>query len=1078
MSKNTFYNVDGDDRSSPLFILLELTINNTAPNGQGDSLCITEQSSLYALTSVGNSNFLNQNYYVVVVRNGQAIARYNIFSWGGNDCYGFTPIDPTNMPNSYSQQDYIGFQNEIETYIRTDNVYIVPRRGCTNPNASNYNPFMMEDDGSCILHEEQINQYTIQGIAEDYWEFINEDCVCLEYLAATYYPSDELPDHEPYSDTTNPLPFDGGLSGSRMNFGGSGGGKFSNNNSDNLGRTNIIPDSNVVQGSGEYDDDNRCISVKQYLVDVLKITTAELQQFNLSSGSQTINALANSVYALVVLLATKCTGCMDSEALNYNPEAIFDSGNCQYDGDGEESTPNGCDDPAELANQLYEQYGCNYSQQTIYDKIEDCKIEPQSQIDSYYLQINTYLDNWCDITEVIDPPLEPQEDVEGCMDSSYDNYNPYATINVGCQNYDIDTTPTGNADNSDLYAGLLGLDGDYGNLIDDTILLIQNLQAAYEEALQTGGDTAALTAQLNDANAQLNEILSTDGLLNVISNAVIAAEDGNHDPAPLNAISSELVAAPNGQSGMQYITAINNALQTISNYANNTSDYGQISEELALALNTINSLNATNSSLQNQLEDALANQEDGITQADVDAIQSELDNLNSEYQTFLSNVSLYLGIADFDNYTLSPTDGSVQSTIANIGALANSYNQLATTLSILQSDTEDLAYTAAQYNALLEQYNAAMANQEDGITQDDVDAATAAATAAAISALNDAGLLTNSLEAQELEMALYNYTQNWVSENDLVTESDNMLSDAQLNSLIQQAIAEYIANFIAGTQANASLSSYIQDEIDAAVAAALAEITPEDGIGQADVDSAVAAAQAEAAEVLALVQADLDAAQAEIANLTNLLNDGAGTNAVSNETLQAAYDLIEQMEDAAEAQFQVYANDIAAYEDFLTGLNTSMSKLEAFLTENYGYTAYDSASIPSGVNLPTGLSGSGVFNAQPYVGSNLPDIPSFGGNFDEDATTGEVIDQVLGNNFSGGSIPIQDIYLNFAGRTIGVSRGFKQFKGVEPIKNRMRNANGTSTEATFELNENTKKILWGAGIVIFTLGAFQLIKSK
>ena len=1021
MSKNTFYNVDGDNRSSVQYTLLELTTFNTEPNFQGASLCITNQNSLDILASVGDSNYLNQYYYVVVVRNDEVLERYNIFNFGGNDCYGFTPYNPMTNSNfdennqAYSVEDFVVFQQEISSYLRNDSVYIVPRRGCTNPAAQNYNPFVILDDGNCVVQEEQINDYTIQQLAEDYWEFVEENCDCLE-VSATFYPSDEVTPPTD-DDILPPQPFNGGLSGSRMNFGGSGGGKFSNNNSDDLARLDIIPsnplDENVVMGTGSYDDvDNRCLSVKQYLVDVVRISDAEMALIStLSVGTQSINVLADAVYAWLMILATKCTGCMDAIATNYNPEAIF-QGDCEYD---DESVPDDwCADPMELANQLYEQYGCDYTQQDIYDIIDACKIETQSAINSYFLQISDALNGWCDLTE--DPPVEPEEDIEGCMDSTYDNYNPYATINVGCQNYDIDTTPTGNADNSDLYAGLLGLDGDYGDLIDDTILLIQNLQTAYEEALATGGDTALLTQQINDANQQLNEILSTDGLLNVISDAVIAAESGNHNPAPLNAISSELVAAPNGQSGMQYITSINNALQTISDYANNTSTTIDTNFDL---VEMLADANAQIDLLQGQLDDALANQEDGVSQTDVDAVQFELDQLIVNINTILSQL------------TTTPPTGATLPDVDNL-LVENSINNL-----------------LSSYNDLVVSYNAlatAYTNANDGITQADVDAAAAAATAAAILALQEAGLETGGgvggipiQNLNQLEASLFQYVMQYISENGYV-QSDVVLTQEQLTQQIQQGIAQFIAEYIAGDTSNLNqvtqiLSDNLTDHIN--------------GLIEAAVDEAVSTNQAANDLVIEDLELQLLNAQIEIQQLTDALNDGAGTNALSNQTLQEAYDLIEQMEADAEAQFQIYQDDIAAYNVFLANLSTSMGRLETFLSDNYGYTAYDSSTIPSGVSLPTTLTtgeGADVFLQQQY------------------------------GSFSGNSIPIQDIYLNFAGRTIGVSRAFKQFKGVEP----MRNANGTfeSGDATFELNESTRKILWGAGIVIFTLGAFQLIKRQ
>jgi len=586
-------------------------------------------------------------------------------------------------------------------------------------------------------------------------------------------------------------------------------------------------------------------------------------------------------------------------------------------------------------------------------------------------------------------PSEPNEVVYGCMNPDYDNYNPLATEQLAdsCRSYDLDTNPTGNADNSDLIGGLAALDGEYGDLIDDTILLIQNLQTAYEEAVATGGDVSALTNQLEEAQEQLNSILGTDGLLQTISNAVTSAEDGNHDPAVLNAVSSELLDAPNGQSGSSYIDAINNALATISDYANSTSDYDTISLALAEA-------NQDLTAAQESIENLLA----GLNQdgSYAGSYSEQLANLNAILEAIEGALSTLTATP--------PTGGTAPTqsgdTQTDVALLVNSYNALVSTYNDLEAQQtgleviSDVSMTTAEYNQALEE-----------------------AADEAIQALEDAGIPVTQAE-------LDTYIANYIAENNLVTETDVMMTTSEFDQAVSDAIAAYISE-------NELLTPEAAEELaDEAVTTALEGMIQD--TGQADTITGLESQLLELNTQILSLQADLAASQ-------------SGSGATS-EQLDAAYALLDEMEAAAEAQFQTYQDDIAAYEAFLANLSTSMSRLESFLSDNYGYQAGENSAstIPTATNIPNGLAANTDFMTQQYV-----------------------------PQFAGGSMP--NVYMNFAGKTIGVSRGFKQFKG-KPMKRKMLNVTGKET--TFELNDSTKKILWGAGIVILSLGAFKLIKSK
>jgi hypothetical protein len=593
--------------------------------------------------------------------------------------------------------------------------------------------------------------------------------------------------------------------------------------------------------------------------------------------------------------------------------------------------------------------------------------------------------------EPVEPvePSEPDEVVYGCMNPDYDNYNPLATEQLAdsCRSYDLDTNPTGNADNSDLISGLAALDGDYGDLIDDTILLIQNLQTAYEEAVANGGDVDALQTQLDAANEQLNSILGTDGLLQTISNAVSSAEDGTHDPSVLNAVSSQLLDAPNGQSGSSYIDAINNALATISSYANSTSNYDEISSELEAAQDSLQEAQQEIDNLLNGLNT------DGSYGG---SYSEQLDDLNAILEAIEGALSTLTATPPTGG-TAPTQSGDAQTDVA---LLVNSYNTLVSTYNDLEAQQEGLE-----------------AISEESMTTAEYEQALQGAADAAIQALEDAGIPVTQAE-------LDTYIANYIAENNLVTETDVMLTTTQFDQAVSQALTQYISE-------NGLLTPEAAEELaDAAVTIALEDMILD--TGQADTITGLQSQLVELNTQIVSLQAELATSQ-------------SGSGATS-EQLDAAYALLDDMEAAAEAQFQTYQDDIAAYEAFLANLSTSMSRLEAFLSDNYGYQAGENSAstIPTAINIPSGLAANNDFMTQQYV-----------------------------PQFAGGSMP--NVYMNFAGKTIGVSRGFKQFKG-KPMKRKMLNVTGKET--TFELNDSTKKILWGAGIVILSLGAFKLIKSK
>ena len=145
------------------------------------------------------------------------------------------------------------------------------------------------------------------------------------------------------------------------------------------------------------------------------------------------------------------------------------------------------------------------------------------------------------------------------------------------------------------------------------------------------------------------------------------------------------------------------------------------------------------------LDDALANQEDGVTQADVDAVQALLDVANENLAVALANQGSDDGVtqADVDavqalldeaNENLAVAlanqgsdDGVTQADVDAVQALLDEANEnLAVALANQGSDDGVTQADVDAVQALLDVANtnlqSALDNQEDGVTQSDVDA--------------------------------------------------------------------------------------------------------------------------------------------------------------------------------------------------------------------------------------------------------------------------------------------------------------------------------------------------------------------
>ena len=231
--------------------------------------------------------------------------------------------------------------------------------------------------------------------------------------------------------------------------------------------------------------------------------------------------------------------------------------------------------------------------------------------------------------------------------------------------------------------------------------------------------------------------------------------------------------------------------------------------------------------LEGQLEAALANQEDGVSQSDVDAVQAQLNDANDALAS--------------SNEAADAAEAQVSDLEAQLAdALANQEDGVSQSdVDAVQADLDAANAALAAAEALVADLEAqladALANQEDGVSQSDVDAVQADLDAAN-AALDAANATIADLEAQ--------------------------LADALANQEDGVSQADVDAAYADGAASVTPEDGVSQADVDAAYADGAASVTPEDGVSQADVDAAVAAADAASSATIADLQAQLDEALA------------------------------------------------------------------------------------------------------------------------------------------------------------------------------------------------------------------------
>lgn len=619
--------------------------------------------------------------------------------------------------------------------------------GCTYPDADNYNSSATVDDGSCIYSEDEPPAYVLGCTYPDATNYDPQadydDGSCVYPEDPTYVEGCVYPDADNYN--PNAEVDDGSCIFPEDVYGCT-----------DVNATNYNPDANVNDGTCEFE----------------------------------------------------ILGCTDSTANNYNSSANTDDGSCTYD-------VLGCTDP-DATN---------------------------------YLDTATVNDGTCEYD------LGP---ISGCTDENAYNYNPSATVSLDNCQYPItegEGTPyTG--DPTDLATTLLLTNDEYDLLINDTIALIQQLQEDLQNCPEDEteyitellGQIEALESQLEDLQGQEGMVIAMTNmidyikdtpcdstaeqfgtLLGALNNSGVAGTVGTSmsilcqandgiTQATLDEATGTLIADLNAVYEViggiyENLVDVNNPIGYAYNYE--TGNYEIENGILGTPYGTTGSLTQQTGNIQTVLdgiEGAISQlstvvPEDGVSQEDLDAVQSQLDTAVEEVNEIATLLSQPA------NYTAE----NVETASDNMAGWIEDLTEALATLTFGQIPSYE---TVVAQNL---EYEDTIADLQTQITNAIATLQTALETG------NYTGLNPEGIEAYATAV------------NEVVNTLAGNQQDTNLTATQQELDDAYNLGYSEGA-ASVDITSDNQALEDAAYdsgyADGAASVTPEDGIGQSQVDAA------------------------------------------------------------------------------------------------------------------------------------------------------------------------------------------------------------------------------------------------
>ena len=496
-------------------------------------------------------------------------------------------------------------------------------------------------------------------------------------------------------------------------------------------------------------------------------------------------------------------------------------------------------------------------------------------------------------------------------------------------------------DAASVIAALAATDTEYASLIQNTISLIQELQAEIEAG--TTNDAQA-EATINELEAQLEELIGTQGAVNLLLGAIDSAAAGTFgDGSGVTFCSYQAPPPPNPDEDPN--TGILNPQRNIQNRGTDviagdelqnpftSAVVNDVCDKLAALSDAVNFQNAFEAAGFNDFQDlinALADENSEGYSDGFDAGAASID------QQALIDEGYSQGYADAQEAIKGDFTDYATTLAAYQGGEAAGFQDAINQLNSASYGGNAVAAVQNLYDAIYE-LGASSITPEDGITQEDVDNAQIdgysdgfddGVASVQFTDFDEAivdptpdGL--SNYYAQSAQAAYdFGYSHGYSAGNSAGQTSGasgaltsinaliGELSDgtpASYNSINDAAIAIYNlgaasvdpASGISFTNPETGVVTTGADAVDAAeaygytdgFAEGAASVTPEDGVSQADVDAAVDAANNAAQEVI--------------------------------------NDLIAQINTANDSN--------VAYGEFIQSLTSELDILETFLTSYYGY---------------------------------------------------------------------------------------------------------------------------------------------